>query len=129
LVIYNPNSGKRINTRDIISRHLEKNGIPFEFYETKGPLDGLYHAMNCDLQNYSAIAAVGGDGTIHEILNGVLKRPDGKKVPIALLPNGTGNDACGGIKVDTMDEGLNYLVAGDVIYLDVIKCLIDYSLG
>ena len=85
--------------------------------------------MTFEIENFSAIAAVGGDGTIHEIINGLLKRPDGKKVPIALLPNGSGNDACGGIKVDTMDQAISYLIKGDVIKLDVIKCLIDHEEG
>lgn len=101
------------------------NGIPFEFYETKGYLDGLNHTMTFDIENYSAIAAVGGDGTIHEIINGLLKRPDGKRVPICLLPNGSGNDACGGIKIDTLDQAISYLIKGDIIKLDVIKCSID----
>ena len=103
LVIYNPNSGRRLNVRVQISKELDKQGIPYEFYETKGYLDALNHVMNFEIENYSAIAAVGGDGTIHEIINGLLKRPDGNKIPIALLPNGSGNDACGGIKVDTME--------------------------
>lgn len=89
----------------------------------------MNQAMNFDIENYSAIAAVGGDGTIHEIINGLLKRPDGKRVPIALLPNGSGNDACGGIKVDTMEQAIDYLVKGDIIKMDVIKCHIDIEPG
>lgn len=129
LIIYNPNSGRRLNVRVQISKELDKQGIPYEFYETKGYLDGLNHVMTFEIENYSAIAAVGGDGTIHEIINGLLKRRDGKKVPIALLPNGSGNDACGGIKVDTMEQAISYLVKGDTIKLDVIKCLIDIEEG
>jgi sphingosine kinase len=60
----------------------------------------MNYVENCNLSEYSALVAVGGDGTIHEVVNGMLKRQDKLKVPIAMLPNGSGNDACGGIMVD-----------------------------
>ena len=41
------------------------------------------------------MVCVGGDGTIHEFANGLLMRKDKKKIPIAFIPNGTGNDLCG----------------------------------
>lgn len=45
-----------------------------------------------DIDKYSALIAVGGDGTFHEVVNGLLHRPDKKRLPIAFLPNGSGND-------------------------------------
>jgi YegS/Rv2252/BmrU family lipid kinase len=42
-------------------------------------------------ENTDIIVAVGGDGTIHEILNGILSVNNGKPL-LAILPNGTGND-------------------------------------
>jgi len=47
-----------------------------------------------DLRNYDAMVAVGGDGTLHEVVNGLLQRQDGQKLPIAFVPNGSGNDTC-----------------------------------
>jgi len=35
---------------------------------------------------------VGGDGTAHEVVNGMMLRSDKKRLPVAFLPNGTGND-------------------------------------
>ena len=53
-----------------------------------------------DFSRYSALVAVGGDGTLHEVINGMLMRADKKRLPIAFIPNGSGNDlvACLGIK-------------------------------
>ena len=34
---------------------------------------------------------VGGDGTMHELINGMMTRTDGRKLPIGLITGGTGN--------------------------------------
>jgi len=47
--------------------------------------------------------AVGGDGTLHEVINGMMFRQDKKRVPIALIPNGTGNDFCNSVGVKTVE--------------------------
>jgi sphingosine kinase len=64
---------------------------------TEKYLDGMNFVLNLDIDKYSAIVAVGGDGTIHEVVNGILRRTDKKKLPLAILPNGSGNDCCGAI--------------------------------
>ena len=45
-------------------------------------------ANRCD-----AILSIGGDGTLHEVVNGVMQA-DNIKVPILCIPFGTGNDFC-----------------------------------
>jgi len=43
---------------------------------------------------FDAILAVSGDGLLHEILNGLAKRPDARKAlrtPVAPIPTGSGN--------------------------------------
>lgn len=52
-------------------------------------------AGEIDFNEHSALVAVGGDGTLHEVINGVLMRRDGLKLPISLVPNGSGNDLVG----------------------------------
>ena len=37
------------------------------------------------------MVVIGGDGTIHEVLNGMLARTDGVTIPVGLIPQGTGN--------------------------------------
>jgi diacylglycerol kinase family enzyme len=38
--------------------------------------------------------ASGGDGTLHEVVNGMMQRKDGKRIPVGFIPNGSGNDIC-----------------------------------
>lgn len=54
--------------------------------------------------------AAGGDGSYHEVINGMLARPDGKKLPIAMIPNGSGNDLCTSIGIMNLNDALDYIV-------------------
>jgi diacylglycerol kinase family enzyme len=56
-----------------------------------------------------------------------LRRKDKKRVPVGLIPNGSGDDACGclGLLVNDTLNGLNYVLKGDLIKVDIIKVLID----
>ena len=56
-----------------------------------------------DPDEFCAIAAVGGDGTFHEVINGLMYRQDKKRLPVALIPNGTGNDTLFNFGVSTLD--------------------------
>ena len=59
-----------------------------------------------DLTGLDALIAVGGDGTLHEVVNGLMTRADGRRVPIAFIPNGSGNDTCFGFGITTLDEAI-----------------------
>lgn len=100
-VIYNPTSGRGLNIRERISTFLSEHGIGSTFYETQRYMHAFELAGGeIDFKEHSALVAVGGDGTAHEVINGMLKRADGLKLPISFLPNGSGNDlvGCFGIK-------------------------------
>ena len=50
-------------------------------------------AISLSAAGYDAVIAAGGDGTVHEIVNGLsVAAGDGPTIPIGLLPLGTGND-------------------------------------
>ena len=80
-----------------------------------------------EIDEYSAIVAVGGDGSIHEVINGMLRRPDQKRLPIAFIPNGTGNCTCAEMSILDVQTALTFLVKGDVIKTDISKVLMDYE--
>lgn len=73
------------------------------------------------------IVACGGDGTYHEVVNGMLARKDKQKLPFAFLPNGSGNDTCTSMGVLNLNDALDYIINAEVIAIDTIKCLIDYE--
>jgi YegS/Rv2252/BmrU family lipid kinase len=41
---------------------------------------------------YEIVVAAGGDGTVHEVLNGLMRIPPAERPALGLLPTGSGND-------------------------------------
>ena len=78
MIIYNPVSGRARNTRQAIFDTFREAGIEHDIHETIGPLDAMKFIMTFEIEKYSALILVGGDGTFHESVNGLLKRSDKK---------------------------------------------------
>ena len=128
-IIYNPTSGNgKKDIRAQIEQILSKHGITAIFYETQRYMHGFELANNIiNFSEHSALVAVGGDGTLHEIVNGMLQRPDGQRLPVSFVPNGSGNDLVGCLGVKSVEQALNWLVKGDVVKMDANKVLMDYE--
>ncbi len=95
-IIVNPRSagggGERVLPRLVST--LERAEIPFEVHRTEGVGHGRTLATMLAERGVARILVVGGDGTFHEVANGVLPPyTSAEAAPaLALLPQGTGND-------------------------------------
>jgi YegS/Rv2252/BmrU family lipid kinase len=79
--------------RTRVEAHLDRMGIPFEVLQTERPGHGSELARRSAVAGAERILAVGGDGTIHEVANGILRgAPPGSGPALAVVPVGTGND-------------------------------------
>lgn len=94
--IVNPNAGHGKGKKDWkrIAGLLESNGIVYEMRLTERPGHGTELVGELISEGYRKFISVGGDGTLHEITNGIFKQ---KTVPttditISKIPVGTGND-------------------------------------
>jgi diacylglycerol kinase family enzyme len=69
------------------------------FQPTAGHGDGETLALKAASDGYAIVAAAGGDGTVHEVANGILRaaRPD---VALAVLPVGSANDYAHSLGLD-----------------------------
>jgi diacylglycerol kinase family enzyme len=97
LVIINPTGGKRNGNKifdTIVAPQLKSNNIHFRVVITKYA-EHAYELVNCiDTNLVRGIIAVGGDGHIHQIVNGLKNHPDKDaviKVTIGCIAAGTGN--------------------------------------
>ena len=87
--VINPAAGKgAINQiQDKLRYRLRELGIEGEFAKTTGPSDATKMAKIAIDKGYSTIVAVGGDGTVNEVVNGITK----ENVAIGIIPIGTSN--------------------------------------
>lgn len=49
-------------------------------------------AEKASTQGYKVVVAIGGDGTIHEVINGLMAVPEEKRPALGIVPIGSGND-------------------------------------
>ena len=91
LIITNPYSGKK-KGKQICENILNvfKN-IDHLIIETTHQNHPYEIASSIDVNRFLGICIIGGDGTMHEVINGMLSRDDKKRLPIGLIPGGTGN--------------------------------------
>ncbi len=97
-VIYNPMSGKGRGTRRLekLRRAL---GTCAEFCPTDGPGQAEELAHRAAAAGFAIVAAAGGDGTVHEVANGLL-RAQAPDVTLAVLPTGSANDYAHSLGLD-----------------------------
>ena len=91
LLIINPNSGDGDAKHwmfDMVSAFSEKYRY-ITTYLSKGRGDIISTLCECSGE-YDAVVCCGGDGTLHEVLNGLVR--SGRDIPIGYIPTGTIND-------------------------------------
>lgn len=112
-IIYNPNSGKEVfreNLADALER-LETNGYITSTHATIAEGDATTAAIAACNMGFDLIIAVGGDGTVSEVINGMAdfdNRPE-----LGIVPTGTVNDFASALHlpsdvleaIDTITEG------------------------
>ena len=90
LVIRNPVAGQRRGRRFQEGLKKLRRMVPrVEVCDTLARGDALQHARDAE-GDLDAIIAAGGDGTINEVITGLMARPDGP-LPLGILPLGTAN--------------------------------------
>ncbi|WP_187119280.1 diacylglycerol/lipid kinase family protein, partial [Clostridium polynesiense] len=117
LFIINPEAGKgkALGYIEIIHRVFENIKEPYFIEITKYPGHATEIVQKYSLKGEYRVYSIGGDGTLNEVLNGVV----GTKSTLAIVPAGSGNDFIKNI-TSTKDEDLLYrTVTGEEKYIDL----------
>ncbi len=118
-IILNPEAG-RGRARKIRNRlvsYLEEKKIPFQLELTRGPEHAKEIAYRMS-KFFKMIVAAGGDGTVNEVVSGIV----GRKTAIAILPIGSGNDFSKVIGIPKkIDYAIDVIINGTRKSLDLGK--------
>lgn len=109
-IILNPSSGKQRFQDNIkeIKRMLEKDGATVEIFYTEKKYDAEKFAMNSCKATTDLIVSVGGDGTLNEVINGMMKSE--RRVPLAIYPTGTANDFASYFNISTKVQNFYQMI-------------------
>lgn len=93
-VIVNPVAGACSTKRKWprISRLLSHVGLSFDYQYTEGVGHAIELAKEATGGGYNYIVAVGGDGTVNEVANGILYYSATKDITLGVISTGTGSD-------------------------------------
>ncbi|MBI1743312.1 diacylglycerol kinase family lipid kinase [Candidatus Acetothermia bacterium] len=88
-IILNPacgrGQGRKLLTQ--LQQELAKQKLEYELYRTERPIDATKAATEAG-KRFSVVVAAGGDGTVNEVVNGLV----GTGVAFGVIPIGSGND-------------------------------------
>jgi diacylglycerol kinase (ATP) len=93
LIIFNPKAAHGRSVRKLagIQAKFESLDISTRFMPTTHPGHGKELVANTELTEFDGVVAAGGDGTVYEVLNGLYEHPASERIPLGMLPIGTGN--------------------------------------
>jgi diacylglycerol kinase (ATP) len=92
-----------------------------EVLETRGAGDAVQRVAQADLAGCDGLLAAGGDGTLFEVLNGLYAQPAERRVPLGVVPIGTGNAFARdlGLRPGDWEKGVGIVRAGRQRRVDV----------
>lgn len=93
LFVYNPNAGRGLlkpKISDVVDL-FTKAGYEVTIYPTQSYKDAYYKIVRMKTE-YEKVVCSGGDGTLDEVVSGMMMRKKEERIPIGYIPAGTTND-------------------------------------
>ena len=124
LFIYNPHAGKELlkpKLSDVIDIFV-KAGYEVVVYPTQAYRDAYKKVKKYKAEDYDLVVCSGGDGTLDEVVTGMMKRDPDTRTPIGYIPTGTTNDFASSLHIPRkLLEAADNAVNGTVFACDVGK--------
>jgi diacylglycerol kinase (ATP) len=131
IILVNPSSGRGYGSthgRRAVEL-LEKAGARVEAVETPTFQHTLERAEAMTKQHCDVVAAVGGDGTVNAVANGLCRSPSSNRPTMAVIPCGRGNDFAASLGLADLQSACNAILTGERRRIDMGKTEAGYFLG
>jgi len=124
LMITNPVAGKNKGQRTANDAFcfFKNHGHQPEIVLSKWSGHAIEIAQNCNVNEWDAMIAIGGDGTLFEIINGLLKRDHKIPIPLGQIPTGTGNSFIKDLDVHSPESAYEKILGGKTKKVDIGRC-------
>jgi YegS/Rv2252/BmrU family lipid kinase len=122
--IVNPHAGNGLtgSTWPFIEALAKDRLGPFEAYMTKAPGDAVIFAKNAAAEKARRLVCVGGDGTLNEVVNGIMMNEESVRSGLTLgfIPNGTGCDFVRTVSIpQDIEKAMDLIVSGCTRSIDL----------
>jgi diacylglycerol kinase (ATP) len=93
LLVYNPaaDHGRAAQKASDLRAIVEEMGGA-DWQATEYPAHASEIAQSAADRGYTTVVALGGDGTVHEVVNGLMRVPAERRPRLGMVPIGSGND-------------------------------------
>ena len=128
IITINPHGGKKLGPRLLnrVKPLFEAKGIKLFVVETTFAGHAKELANQLNITEYDGFIGIGGDGTLHEIINGMLSRHDGRKIPIGIIPGGSGNSYMHDLQLTDPLKAAKAIINGKTRALDTAKVEVNH---
>ncbi|HAQ18337.1 MAG TPA: diacylglycerol kinase [Prolixibacteraceae bacterium] len=110
--------GKGATSVDILIPFLKKNDFEVEFVFTRRQGHATELAAKASSEGFGLVVAVGGDGTVNEVAQGLI----GTHTPMGIIPIGSGNGLARELGISmNIRRSARTLIGGKTLDLDVCK--------
>jgi diacylglycerol kinase (ATP) len=120
-MIFNPHSdrGRSWDRAAYLQSALERHGGA-SWSASEYPGHAVALAEQAAAEGFEIVTAVGGDGTVHEVINGLMQHPRENRPTLAVVPVGSGNDfsANNGISL-AAEEAIERVFVGAYKKIDI----------
>jgi len=122
-VILNPRggSGRGAAILDKVRPVFAAANIELEVHATTHRGHATELAASLELDDCDGLCSIGGDGTNHEVVCGLMRRPSPSAVPLGIIPGGTGNSLAQHLGCLDPITAAKKIVASNIVPLDVAK--------
>jgi len=130
LLIINPVSGNKDYNRYLGAIKEIFHDFNFKINIKKSKYQGHISDIvkESDISNYFSIVIMGGDGSFHEAINGMMNRRDEKLIPIGIIPNGSGNSLCRDLNLLNPLKAAKAIANNQRIQIDIGKITTDNTI-
>jgi YegS/Rv2252/BmrU family lipid kinase len=123
MLIVNPFGGTRqgLAILDQVKPVFSGAGIEVDVRTTECAGDARQIARTLPLDCYGNLCVVGGDGTVHEVVSGLIEGGQSASIPLGIIPAGTGNDVARQFGIASPLDAAGRIIAGRTSPFDVMK--------
>ena len=123
--VLNPHAGNGAPSKIFhqIEEELKTNNVDYTVFKSRGKGDIFNHLMSDRIPRCDVICAVGGDGTIHETADGLMRSGKSSDLPLSVIPSGTGNAFAQTLGELKPKKAIQHILKGESMKIDAMEIM------